>query len=97
MDENVLQDKISEAVLLLYQNKEQEAMQQVKELIVMFQNMIQNMIQNQTIEHMEEIGNFAILMQRELLENYQSLDMIGIADCLTEKAVLFMKFYFQNK
>lgn len=26
MDENVLQDKISEAVLLLYQNKEQEAM-----------------------------------------------------------------------
>ena len=93
MDENVLQDKISEAVLLLYQNKEQEAMQQVKELIVMFQNMIQN----QTIEHMEEIGNFAILMQRELLENYQSLDMIGIADCLTEKAVLFMKFYFQNK
>lgn len=93
MDENVLQDKISEAVLLLYQNKEQEAIQQVKELIVMFQNMIQN----QTIEHMEEIGNFAILMQRELLENYQSLDMIGIADCLTEKAVLFMKFYFQNK
>ena len=40
MDENVLQDKISEAVLLLYQNKEQEAMQQVKELIVMFQNII---------------------------------------------------------
>ena len=89
----LLHKKINETVLLLYQNKEQEAMQQTKELIIVFQDMIQN----QTKEQAEASGNFAILMQRELLENYQSLDMLGMADCLIEKAVLFTKFYFQNR
>lgn len=90
MDENVLQKKISETVIALYQNREQEAMQQVKELLFIFQNMIQN----QTSE--QAAGEFAVLMLRELLENYQNQDMIGMADCLLEKAVLFMQFYFQN-
>ena len=40
MNENVLQQKISETVIMLYQNREQEAMQQVKELLLIFQNMI---------------------------------------------------------
>ncbi|MDD6572484.1 MAG: hypothetical protein PUF12_08900 [Thermoflexaceae bacterium] len=93
MSENELQEKISEAALVLYQNKEREAMQQVKELLLIFQSMIQN----QTKEQMETGGNFALLMQRELLENYKSLDMIGMADCLMEKATLFTQFYFQNK
>ena len=92
MDENVLQKKISETVIMLYQNREQEAMQQVKELLLIFQNMIQN----QTSEQVQAAGDFAVLMLRELLENYQNQDMIGMADCLLEKAVLFMQFYFQN-
>lgn len=92
MDENVLQKKISETVIALYQNREQEAMQQVKELLLIFQNMIQN----QTSEQVQAAGNFALLMQRELLENYQNQDMIGMADCLLGKAVLFTQFYFQK-
>lgn len=92
MNENVLQQKISETVIMLYQNREQEAMQQVKELLLIFQNMIQN----QTSEQVQTAGDFAVLMLRELLENYQNQDMIGMADCLLEKAVLFMQFYFQN-
>lgn len=54
------------------------------------------MIQNQTSEQVQAAGNFALLMLRELLENYQSQDMIGMADCLLEKAVLFTQFYFQK-
>lgn len=92
MDENVLQKKISETVIALYQNREQEAMQQVKELLLIFQNMIQN----QTSEQVQAAGNFALLMLRELLESYQNQDMIGMADCLLEKAVLFTQFYFQK-
>ncbi len=92
MDENVLQKKISETVIALYQNREQEAMQQVKELLLIFQNMIQN----QTSEQVQAAGNFALLMLRELLESYQNQDMIGMADCLLGKAVLFTQFYFQK-
>ena len=92
MDENVLQKKISETVIMLYQNREQEAMQQVKELLLIFQNMIQN----QTSEQVQAAGNFALLMLRELLESYQNQDMIGMADCLLGKAVLFTQFYFQK-
>ena len=40
MDENILQQKIDETVIALYQNREQEAMQQAKELLLIFQNMI---------------------------------------------------------
>ena len=92
MDENILQQKIDETVIALYQNREQEAMQQAKELLLIFQNMIQN----QTSEQVQAAGNFALLMLRELLENYQSQVMIGMADCLLEKAVLFTQFYFQK-
>ena len=92
MDENILQQKIDETVIALYQNREQEAMQQAKELLLIFQNMIQN----QTSEQVQAAGNFALLMLRELLENDQSQDMIGMADCLLEKAVLFTQFYFQK-
>ena len=92
MDENILQQKIDETVIALYQNREQEAMQQAKELLLIFQNMIQN----QTSEQVQAAGNFALLMLRELLENYQRQDMIGMADCLLEKAVLFTQFYFQK-
>ena len=92
MDENILQQKIDETVIALYQNREQEAMQQAKELLLIFQNMIQN----QTSEQVQAAGNFALLMLRELLENYQSQDMIGMPDCLLEKAVLFTQFYFQK-
>lgn len=92
MDENILQQKIDETVIALYQNREQEAMQQVKELLLIFQNMIQN----QTSEQVQAAGSFALLMLRELLESYQNQDMIGMADCLLGKAVLFTQFYFQK-
>lgn len=92
MGEKELLREIEETSRMLYQNKEHEAMKKVADLLGIFQNMIKN----QTQEQLALGGNFALVMLRELLEAYQSLDMLGMADCLKEKAELFAQFYFQN-
>ena len=37
---------------------------------------------------------FAVVMIQELLKAYEKQDMYGMADCLMEKAVLFVLFYY---
>ena len=92
MDENTLLEKINETGYMLYQNREQEGIAAVAELLSVFQNMTKN----QTESQMAEGGAFALVMLRELLEAYQSQDILGMADCLIEKSVLFVQFYFQQ-
>ncbi|MBO5522375.1 MAG: hypothetical protein J5986_01670 [Roseburia sp.] len=92
MGEKELLREIEETSHMLYQNKEHEAMKKATGLLGTFQNMIKN----QTQEQLALGGNFALVMLRELLEAYQNLDMLGMADCLREKAALFVQFYFQN-
>lgn len=92
MNEKELLREMEETSRMLYQNKEHEAMKKVTELLGIFQNMVSN----QTQEQLALGGNFALVMLRELLEAYQNLDMLGMADCLMEKATLFVQFYFQN-
>lgn len=93
MDENTLLEKINESGYMLYQNREQEGIVAVAELLSLFQNMIKN----QTESQIAESGAFAVLMLRELLEAYQSQDILGMADCLMGKSVLFVQFYFAQK
>lgn len=85
---NELLEKIEHTVVLLYQNKEKEGMAETEILIRQFQNMIQKMTEVQLVDG----GNFALAMLKELLENYQQQDMLGMADCLMEKSVLFVQF-----
>ncbi len=92
MDEKTLLGKINEASYMLYQNREQEGIAAVAELLVQFQDMIKNQSESQ----MAEGGAFALMMLRELLEAYQSQDVLGVADCLMEKSILFVQFYFQR-
>lgn len=92
MDENTLLRKINETGYMLYQNREQEGIAAVAELFPLFQNMIKNQTENQ----MAEGSAFALVMLRELLETYQSQDILGMADCLMEKSVLFVQFYFRQ-
>lgn len=92
MDENTLLEKINETGYMLYQNREQEGIAAVAELLSVFQNMIKN----QTESQMAEGGAFALVMLRGLLEAYQSQDILGMADCLMEKSVLFVQFYFRQ-
>lgn len=92
MNESTLLEKINETGYMLYQNREQEGIAAVAELLSLFQNMIKT----QTESQMAEGGAFALVMLRELLEAYQSQDMLGMADCLMEKSVLFVQFYFRQ-
>lgn len=92
MNEKELLREIEETSRMLYQNKEHEALKKVAELLGIFQNMVSN----QTQEQLAVGGNFALVMLRELLESYQNLDILGMADCLMEKTILFVQFYFQN-
>lgn len=88
MDKDIVLEKIRQAAVLLYQNKEQDGITAVSDLLQVFQKMIQNL----TEEQMKNCGNFTLLMMREILEAYQCQDIMGMADCLTEKATLFVQY-----
>lgn len=93
MNEQELIYRIEDTAKMLYQNKEQEGLKDTEELIKILQFMISNL----TEEQLQEAGEFSIIMIKELLEAYQSCDMLAIADCLLEKARLFVTFYYSKK
>lgn len=93
MKEIVLLDQMKETAYLLYQNKEQDGIEGVMRLLEQFQDLLNQMTEKQ----MEEVGSFALMMMRELLETFQSQDILGMADCLMEKSVLFVQYYFQTQ
>lgn len=92
MKEKELLGEIDKTVTVLYQNREKEAVEMVMRLLETFQIMMKE----QTEEQIEQGGAFALLLMRELLDAYQKQDMLGMADCLMEKAVLWTRFYFQK-
>lgn len=85
--------KIENTALALYQNKEQEGFEGVAELLLIFQEIIRNMTKQQKICS----EKFALLMLKELLENYNAQDVIGMADCLMIKANLFVEFMIESE
>lgn len=92
MNEKELLNEIEEISQKLYQNREHEGIEAVAKLLGVFQSLISS----QTPEQSALGGNFALVMLRELLDAYQNADMLQMADCLTEKAVLFVQFYYQS-
>ena len=89
MDENNrLLKQIEDTAVLLYQNKEQEGMEQVAQLLQQFQNIVQNLTEKQ----MQNVGNFALIMLKELMESYNCADMLGMADCLMVKSTLLVQY-----
>lgn len=92
MDENTLLETINETAYMLFQNREQDGLAAVKELLTIFQDMIKR----QSEYGIAEGSAFAVTMLRELLETFQNQDMLGMADCLMEKSVLFVRFCFQR-
>ena len=83
-----MMDEIRDLAIMLYQNREQEGIEKITELLPVLQAMVQQMSKQQT----EACGNFALIMMKELLESYQRQDVIGMADCLMEKVELFVRF-----
>lgn len=90
MNKEELLAEIDAVCMMLYQNNEHVAIGRVSELLNIFQDMIQTLSQ----EQLQLVGNFAVVMIQELLKAYEKQDMYGMADCLMEKAVLFVLFYY---
>lgn len=92
MDKIELTERIKNTSRLLYQNREHEGLESVAKLLSEFQNMIQQL----TDEQLKSGGQFALLMMKELLDGYHSQDMLGMADCLMEKSLLFVQFIIET-
>ena len=90
MNKEELLAEIDAVCMMLYQNNEHVAIGRISELLNIFQDMIQTLSQDQ----LQLVGNFAVVMIQELLKAYEKQDMYGMADCLMEKAVLFVSFYY---
>lgn len=92
MNEREIMEQIEDTICLLYQNQAQEAIERMTEWLGVFQGYLENCGETQDVE----LQNFGILMMRELMEAYQSRDVIAMGDCMAEKALLFVKAYAQK-
>lgn len=88
MGKNTLLNRVNSTAYLLYQNKEVDGITEVGELMVVFQKMIKCMSE----EQVNEVGQFAVMMMKELMEAYKNQDVLGMADCLMQKATLFVQY-----
>lgn len=91
MTEQKLLLKVDEVSQLLYQNKTQKGLGEVRELLPELQTMVKTVSQMQS-----EAITFSMEMLKELVEAYQNQDVLAMADCLQEKVTLFVQFYFQQ-
>lgn len=78
MKEEQLMEKTKEAICCLYQNREHEAIAHVAELLPLYQRQIQDLL----TEGENEQAIVLLNAVKELVENYQAQDMLGMADCL---------------
>lgn len=92
MTEKELLEKTGDTIRTLYQNKEIEGLEKVKELLPIFQSMLQEKAAAGVSN--EVVGFFSML--KELIANFQDQNMLGMADCLEEKAVSFIQYYYQS-
>ena len=88
MGKGSLIEKIDTISMMLYQNKEQEAMQEVAALLEIVQKMGQRLLEMR--KDVPEV--FIVSTIRELLEAYQRKDMLAMADCLQQKVLLMTEF-----
>ena len=92
MNQTELMQSVSDTAKMLYQNREHDGLEQAENII----QSLQQLVENQSEEQMRTTGAFSVAMMRELMEAYQNSDVMAVADCLMEKAALFIPFYFQE-
>lgn len=91
MTEKELIAKVEDTMIKLYQNRELEGLQQVKDLLPVFQDMIQQILAVQM--NQETMGYFTML--KELVAGFQDQNMLGMADCLKQNAFGLIECYYQ--
>ena len=92
MNQTELMQSVSDTAKMLYQNREHDGLEQAEIII----KVLQQLVEKQSGEQMQAAGAFSVAMMRELMEAYQNSDVMGVADCLMQKAALFIPFYFQE-
>ena len=92
MSEQEMLGRIDKISRLLYQNKTNQIWDEIKGFLQELQLRVKGISDAD-----EDALLFSIEMMKDLVENYQKQDVIGIADCLQEKVTLFIQFYFAYK
>lgn len=98
MDKDTLIHKIDEVSIMLYQNREQEAVEQVAELLPVLQQAGKGILQRAyKTEEEQELDVFIASILRELIEGYRNKDMLYLADCLQQKGILLAELYASTR
>lgn len=92
MDIAALQSEIDEVSVILYQNREQEALRAAGELFGKLKIITDALICGKAGEN-QEIVLYVSAMYQTLYAAYERKDMLGIADCLQEYAMLATELY----
>lgn len=92
MEVTALQKEIDEISIMMYQNREQEALKQFGEFSQKL-NKVTDALLDMQKGSAEEMYSFIIRMYQTLNQAYQHKDMLGMADCLQEYATLAVELY----
>lgn len=94
MDIGALQAELDEISIILYQNREEEALLRVGQLFGKLKPVTDALLQLKNING-QEMAFFISAMYRELYAAFQQKDMLGMADCLQEYAMSATEIYKQ--
>ncbi len=86
MDITAIQEEIDGISILLYQNREQEGIDEVSRFFGKMKELTEELLQKNLADHVY-IGAMYKIYQ-ELLLSYENRDMLGMADCLQEYALI---------
>lgn len=92
MDIDALQGEIDEISIILYQNQEQKAFELVGQLFGKLKTVTDALLQSENGNE-KEISCYISTMYHGLHTAYQQKDVLGMADCLQEYAMLTTELY----
>lgn len=92
MDIRKLQDLIDEVSIMLYQNREKEALEQFVTVFELLKKVSGDLLDMEGTDN-QQIAHYISLMYQNLNDSYKYKDMLGIADCLQEYALSVIELY----
>ncbi len=92
MNNQKLQDLIDEVSVMLYQNREKEALDQLGTVLGFLKEVSGDLLDIEGTDN-QQIAHYISLMYQNLNDSYKYKDMLGIADCLQEYALSVIELY----
>ena len=87
-----MQDLIDEVSVMLYQNREKEALDQLGTVLGFLKEVSGDLLDIEGTDN-QQIAHYISLMYQNLNDSYKYKDMLGIADCLQEYALSVIELY----